>query len=461
MKCTKCQAQWELPENKVSQLTTCPFCGASVELPQQEKLDSFKAVIASIASRFGVDLLLDRNKAMAYFVDLAPALKKERQMFQYLLQCDGNIQIIQSLSSSADEQIACRYQISARMIEDFFIGKEIADQICDDFWEAVGGNIYSDEYISKEFTRARQLCNSRSENDQREAFDILGVLAERGHIPSQRELSFCYLYGVGCEPNPARSDEWLMKAIESGDGEAMALKAYRLERNYKYPSHEISLLESAFRMLINASKAGYSPAQYKLANIYALGRVEIDPTWAVDYSVVTTVPDWDKAFYWYSQAAKAGKNSALFELGKCYECGKGTAVNFEKAFECYLRSAGIPEDRDDRKCDPNSVCKVALCYECGIGTIANHEYEMLWNAKAVYFALGWAEAEVLASAPFLAYYLGHCYCTGKGVEEDLDQAEQYMQTASNYGIAEATKWLEDRRSKDTKPKWAFWKKSKS
>lgn len=441
MKCTKCQAQWELPENKVSQLTTCPFCGASIELPQQEKLDSFRAVIASITSRFGVDLLLDRNKAMAYFVDLAPSLKKERQMFQYLLQCDGNIQIIQSLSSSADEQIACRHKISAKMIEDFFIGKEIADQICDDFWRAIGGDAGSDDQFATEFERAESLNQfDSSESDIKEAFVIYETLANQGYTPAQIELSKCYRLGKGCEENAVLANQWLDKAICAGNIRAFYEKGDALEDEYKYGSKDTATLHHALEWYTKAAEAGYQDAQYRLGNIYSIGKTF---RYGADFHTILELPKWDVAFPWYKKAAEEKTNYYAYRLGECYEYGLGTSKDLEKAFHCYLRSAGSPEDISGR-CICESVAKVALFYENGTGILQNAALSRKWHTKAYERAKNYED--VPDHSPFLQYYLGYCYQKGICVKRDLELAWKHMQAGSDNGVVEASAWIQEYES---------------
>lgn len=438
MKCANCHAQWEPPKNQIAPITKCPFCGAAIDLPEQVKLDSFKAVIASIASRFGVDLLLDRNKAMAYFVDLAPTLKKERQMFQYLLLCDGNIQIIQSLSSSLDEQLACRHKISARMIEDFFIGKEIADQICDDFWHAIGGDAGSDDQFAADYERAGNLNHvDSSESDKKEAFAIYEKLANKGYLPAQVELSSCYRFGDGCDEDPLLAKEWLEKALQAGDIRAMYVKADMFEEEYTYGGKNESALKSAFEWYQKAAEAGYGPAQDALGNIYSTGKAS---HYGPDFHAVLSLPDWSKAFIWYSKAAVGEHVKALHHLGQCYEYGKGTKQDWAKAFDCYLRSAGSPEEIEG-KFHVDSVAKVALCYECGLGVPQNCDLAFQWHRKALHWATFYEEMPEYH--PFLLYYLAFCYLRGIYVSKDLELAAKHMRTASNYDVKEASEWIQD------------------
>ena len=59
------------------------------------------------------------------------------------------------------------------------------------------------------------------------------------------------------------------------------------------------------------------------------------------------------------------------------------------------------------------------------------------------------------------YSLGKWYAEGANLDADMEKARMYMTSASEKGVAGATQWLAANPVKDAKPKWAFWKKSKS
>jgi TPR repeat protein len=49
--------------------------------------------------------------------------------------------------------------------------------------------------------------------------------------------------------------------------------------------------------------------------------------------------DYEKARLWFEQSAEQGCAKAQFELGRCYEKGKGVIANREKSLYWYTKSA--------------------------------------------------------------------------------------------------------------------------
>ncbi|EXX76558.1 uncharacterized protein OCT59_029197 [Rhizophagus irregularis] len=52
-----------------------------------------------------------------------------------------------------------------------------------------------------------------------------------------------------------------------------------------------------------------------------------------------TEKNLEKALYWYQKAAESGYTDAMFNLAVCYIKGKGTEVNLEKANYWYQKAA--------------------------------------------------------------------------------------------------------------------------
>ena len=60
-----------------------------------------------IAEQYGKDILKEGSKLIAYYTDLEPRQKTERQMLKYLIQCNGNIKLIDVCQETQQEQQAC------------------------------------------------------------------------------------------------------------------------------------------------------------------------------------------------------------------------------------------------------------------------------------------------------------------------------------------------------------------
>ncbi len=96
MKCSKCQAEWT-PGNVSSEMTNCPFCGASlVSMAATEKDQTMSDVMVQIVEHFGEEILAQESKCMAAFKDFAPKMEKEQKILKiafgegisdYFLRC--------------------------------------------------------------------------------------------------------------------------------------------------------------------------------------------------------------------------------------------------------------------------------------------------------------------------------------------------------------------------------------
>lgn len=47
-----------------------------------------------ITDQYGASILKDGSKLLAYYSDIAPQQKAERQMLEYLIKCDGNLKLV-------------------------------------------------------------------------------------------------------------------------------------------------------------------------------------------------------------------------------------------------------------------------------------------------------------------------------------------------------------------------------
>ena len=90
------------------------------------------------------------------------------------------------------------------------------------------------------------------------------------------------------------------------------------------------------------SYAGYASAQFELALLYN-GYDFINQEWNrrefPDGSYLNPNLDYDKAAFWYLQAAKQGCGAAQANLGSCYEHGRGVSENVREAIKWYRRAA--------------------------------------------------------------------------------------------------------------------------
>ena len=142
MKCHKCQTEWANPSGVPVILQVCPFCGADLRPEGAEKPDSMESVLKTIIDHCGLNALKDGRRTLAMVSDLAPDLKKEKTMFGFLVQVDGNRLLLDALASSRSEQLTLRGRITQEMMDAFLISEAVARTAFDGFWAAIGGQAF-------------------------------------------------------------------------------------------------------------------------------------------------------------------------------------------------------------------------------------------------------------------------------------------------------------------------------
>ena len=158
-----------------------------------------------------------------------------------------------------------------------------------------------------------------------------------------------------------------------------------------------------------------------------------------------------KAYLLFMQASERGHPLAQFNLGLCYENGKGVEKDLARAVECYKNAAaqgqagamynlallymegggGLPNDPDKsiellKGAAENGLCKaqsyLGLYYADESSSHCDYE-------KAVpYLKMAAAKKD-----PSAEYNLGICYERGLGIERDMPKAASLYMAAAEHG----------------------------
>ncbi|MFI3174325.1 MAG: tetratricopeptide repeat protein [Bacillota bacterium] len=180
--------------------------------------------------------------------------------------------------------------------------------------------------------------------------------------------------------------------------------------------------------------------QYNIGLCYELGK--------------GVVQSYNSAVIWYKMAAKQNHALAQNNLGVCYEKGNGVPQSYKEAFECYKAAA--------EQGDALAQYHLLLCYEDGKGMKQSHETVIIWYEQTAnqgdawaQFHLGWCyehgkgvkqsdekafywyEKAAKQQNPRDQFYLGLCYEKGKGVEKSNDLAMSWYELAAEQGYADA------------------------
>jgi len=158
--------------------------------------------------------------------------------------------------------------------------------------------------------------------DCKRAFELVEEGTRLGCCHSQGVMARCYLFGVGCSKDGARS--LALARASAGEGS----KYGQLTLGYLYREGEGGVAKdnaAAVAQFRLAAAQGYDEAQHNLGFMYSMG-----------YGVAK---DYAKALRWYKLAAAQGLGAALDSVGVFYENGRGVAADRAEAIRWYKRAA--------------------------------------------------------------------------------------------------------------------------
>lgn len=125
--------------------------------------------------------------------------------------------------------------------------------------------------------------------------------------------------------------------------------------------------------------------------------------------------EYQKAAYWYGQAAQAGIANAQYNMGTLYFNGEGVPQDYAKAHEWFERAA----QRDNQYAE----FQLGMTYYTGQGVPKDPAKEIYWYEKAARQGL-----------PAAAFNLGVIYNNGTEVPPDYVRAYAWMLVAQKGGL---------------------------
>lgn len=137
------------------------------------------------------------------------------------------------------------------------------------------------------------------------AFQYYEKAAELGYSKAQIKVATTYDKGLlGVTPNKAKAFQWYLAAAENG----IPLAQFALGNMYNTGTGTAKQVSRAYHWYEKAAESGLAVAQYKMGQFYR-------------ETALNKPGDSDKAFYWFSKAANKGLANAQLELGLMYEEG--------------------------------------------------------------------------------------------------------------------------------------------
>ncbi len=136
--------------------------------------------------------------------------------------------------------------------------------------------------------------------------------------------------------------------------------------------------------------------------------------------------DFAEAVKWFRKAAEQNLADAQYNLGICYDQGRGVAKDDAEAVKLYREAAnqGYAEAQN----------ALGLCYD-------RPPFEGLFPLRAFVKAVEWYLKAANQGYAEAQYNLGRCYFLGQGVTQDYVQAYKWFNLAAAQGKTDANMFL--------------------
>lgn len=263
---------------------------------------------------------------------------------------------------------------------------------------------------------AKKTCErlEASFNGETISFEEAKSGAESGDLGAQKILADYYATGFKTERDLVKALYWMKKAAASGDP--------------RFAEHAQGFVDSFSDIaeIVAKAETGDPHAQAQLAEKY-LG-------------ISQNYPDYDQEKGYRDTLEMAGKAEAggdplgMFVLGACYENGYGTAVDLDKAFALYKKSADLG--------NPRGELSLSQAYLMGRGTDYDVDAAIDWFHKAEDH--GNPEAEKVRELYPQLMLMMAMDMLGSGEKSgrpDPELGAKYMQQAAEFGNAAAQHYL--------------------
>jgi TPR repeat protein len=198
-------------------------------------------------------------------------------------------------------------------------------------------------------------------------------------------------------------------------------------------------IEESIKWYYKASELGHAKSQCQIGFYLFRGIIKRD-----DIEMIKC----------FRSAADSGEPRGICELGRCYLLGRGVSTNIEEA----IRLCKIASDKGDSRASD----MLGSFYKRGLGVTQNHsEAELLFEKARIQkaaeqvqdyrYQINNCTGQIAAKAML---YLGNCYMSGYGVEQNFNTArELYLESIkqdssmSKYVLYQIAKlyipWLSD------------------
>ena len=260
----------------------------------------------------------------------------------------------------------------------------------------------------------RLLWWGKSVEEQEKGIAWLQSAAGQGHPVGIYRLGEAHEKGRGTPEDKAKAADLYERGVQMGNVDCQAALGRMLYCGSGIPEN----LERAHELFHLASLQGDANGTYMLGISYSYGG--------------GTPKDELLALECFTQAAELGDDAAAFRVGRAHLMAEGTPKNLGAAVKWFKKSAR----------GGSTHAKLYL------GLILIYEDQL---GQSYYQAAKWLREAAKDDDPRALRELGLLHASGKGVEEDIVEAQRLMARAAGLGDKEAVGWLEAHCPQ--KPEW--------
>lgn len=234
------------------------------------------------------------------------------------------------------------------------------------------------------------------------AAEVFTKVAKEGDVNAYAALGNMYSRGIHFKKDFEEAVKWYKLAADAGHPTALyELSIFYIE-GYGVPKDEKKSIE----LLSKAAELGEPSAQSVLGSVYSLG-------------ACGQKADAAKGLHWYMKAAQMGNALAQLKVGDAYLDGELIHRDYEKALEYFTKAA-----------NQNEISAIQR-----LGTILDVGAEEIQPDKAASFQ--WYMKGASLEDAECQYGVGMAYLTGKGVEQNHEQAAGWFTKAADNGLSNA------------------------
>jgi len=136
--CKNCDKKWYVDEELFKQVKLCPFCAAEY-IHEKEKIiiDSVDKAIYATICEAGIEILLERNRFLAYLNDMASDYRKEIKILSKACEPKILSAILEASKQEYADAVITMKTVEVNLIDDEGMSDKWAEMICEWFLKAI------------------------------------------------------------------------------------------------------------------------------------------------------------------------------------------------------------------------------------------------------------------------------------------------------------------------------------